>query len=127
MSNYNFREALKEVKEAKKEEISLEVDKVLRTIVQCISQTSNLFSDEMLNEIYFEQQGYKIIIFLKDMNSSSIFPYYRFTEYSCKNSDDALALLEEIKAKLKKEEFIIKIHEERSKAAKGFILVTKKE
>lgn len=127
MSNYNFRQALNEVKQEKQEEISREVDKVLRSVVQAISQVKKFFSDETLDKIYFEQQGCKIVIFLEDVNSSATFPYYRFTEYLCSGSEDALVLLEEIKSRLKKEEFVIKTNEELSRSARGFVVITKKE
>lgn len=105
MSNYNFREALNVVKKARQQEVEIEADKFLRKVIQAISNSTVLISEEMLNEFYFTQQGCSIYVYLRYLDKPR--SLNKLTESRYGYVTDAANVIRELYSKLKKEEFAI--------------------
>ena len=144
-SNYNFRTALREVKETKESQLSIKVDQFLRNVINEINNKSVDICKEMLDEILFLQYDYgnssyysgrTIKVYIRKLNlndknyniqtddKSDLDSYLYITEYSCDTVEEASTLLKAIRSKLESEDFEIEPYngEHNGKDGQSFIL-----
>ena len=127
-SNYNFRNALKEIKAIKKAELSIEVDKALRKIMLKNAESQELFAEESLNQILFVHDGNDVDAYIKKItiNEDEIH-FIRVATYSTNCLDDAANLMKAIRSKLILEEFVVESYTLPAtiRGINGFIVDTK--
>ena len=128
-SNYNFRNALKEIKATKKAKIMFEADQVLRGIIGKIGAGEQLYLEEALNQIIFVQDDKDIDAYIKNITESanSNYSIIRVATYSCEDFNDAANLMIAIRSKLQQEQFVIEDYSVPSnvRGTKGFIVDTR--
>ena len=127
-SNYNFRTALKEIKETKQSQNSIKVDTFLRKVITEISNKNVEISKEMLDEILFLQyyheyyingvlsRGESVMIYIRKFDyckkeidyDSDLDSYLLIAEYNFSSVDEASIILKMTQEKLKAEDFDIK-------------------
>lgn len=132
-SNYNFRTAFNQVKEAKKYQRETEVDQFLKEVITEINEDDNDdIYENMLDEILFIQtvssdvEAYIKIQFPYD-DEDKEFPYQYLCDKSFSNFSEACNFLDLLAKKLEDEGFSVKPYkgENAIEDGKSFTIVDK--
>lgn len=116
-SNYNFRTAFNQVKEAKKYQRETEVDQFLKEVITKINEDDAIY-ENMLEEILFLQtdasggsniEAYIKITFPDEYDED--FPYQILFERSLASFSEACNLLDLLSKRLEEEDFSIKTYD----------------
>ena len=116
-SNYNFRTAFNQVKEAKKYQRETEVDQFLKEVITKINEDDDIY-ENMLEEILFLQtdasggsniEAYIKITFPDEYDED--FPYQKLFERSFASFSEACNLLDLLSKRLEDEDFSIKTYD----------------
>ena len=134
---YQFRANLNSVKGSRRTKLQTEVDDFLRQIIGELSDETEYYSEEMLNEILFlqaeEYYGKTIEVYLEQPYPDAAdedFPFEYITSYECSSFLEAATLLEAICIKLKSEDFIIEEYDNfayASENGKSFVAIANRK
>ncbi len=134
---YQFRANLNSVKGSRRTKLQTEVDDFLRQIIGELSDETEYYSEEMLNEILFLQAeeycGKTVEVYLKQpypVAEDEDFPFEYITDCSFDTFGEAATFLEAICIKLKSEDFAIEEYENftyASENGKSFIAIANRK